>query len=387
MRKLILIPALFCLLSATAQDLNWNTASYTTGSLSANLGSTGNPASVITLNVTGNTNRLDANFPVKYAANPSGNANDCAANCAIRSSVTFTSLSETVVYTFSFSPAVTGLSFRIYDIDGTDASSGDQAIVTAANGSAAQNITMTTTSGPSISGSGTATATARGTQGNTTDDFINVSITSGVTRVSVIYSNNPNNGSAGNRSFSIGNMSWSGVLPVKWISFSGQLNSSGSVALKWITANEINALKYTVEKSKDGQHFTDIGEQPASGNSNTSSYYFTDMTPGAGNTFYRVRQTDIDAKFDYSGIVIIRPKNGLQKEFVFPNPAGDYLNISLPGNVQLKQVKVYDATGRVVIDAGNVSNRLDISRLDNGLYSLRAENSLGELFRCSFIKQ
>jgi len=208
--------ALLCTSSCFSQDLNWNTVSYTTGSLSTNFGSIGNPATTVSLNVTGNSNRINGGFPIKYAANPSGTANDCAVNCALRSSVTFVASGEFVAYTFTFSPAVTGLSFRIYDIDGTDAASGDQATVTSVNGSTGQNITMTTPSGPTITGSGTTTAIARGTQGNTTDDFADVSIISGVTSLTVSYANNPNNPTAGNRSFSIGNFSWSGV-------FAGQL--------------------------------------------------------------------------------------------------------------------------------------------------------------------
>ena len=127
------------------------------------------------------------------------------------------------------------------------------ATVTAVNGSTGQNITMSTPSGPTITGSGTTTAIARGTQGNTTDDFADVSIISGVTSLTVSYANNPNNPTAGNRSFSIGNFSWSGVLPVKWVSFTGNRQSNGSVLLKWATTSETAVLKYIVERSKDGQ--------------------------------------------------------------------------------------------------------------------------------------
>lgn len=387
MRKVFTLVQLLCFFFASAQDLNWNTVSYTTGSLSANFGLIGSPASTVTFTVTGNTNRIDANYPVKYIANPSGSANDCAVNCAVRSSVTFTTLSESVVYEFNFSPAVTGLSFRIYDIDGTNASSGDRAIVTAVNGTTAQNITMTTSSGPTITGSGTTSATATGTQGNTTDDFINVSIISGVTRLSVAYSNNPNNGSPGNRSFSIGNMSWSGVLPVKWVSFTGRKQINGSVLLNWVTASETNADKYIIEKSMDGQRFNPVSELPATGRNNINYYSFNDAGPIAGTVLYRIKQIDFDGKYDYSGIVMIKQQAGLQKSLVFPNPATDMLTITLPGNVQLKNVKVFDVNGRLVMDAVNTSNLLNIKRLSKGLYSLQAENTSGEIFSSYFIKQ
>ena len=177
-----------------AQDLNWNTVTYTTGSLSTGFGSIGTPASTVSLNITGSTARIDAGFPTKYTANPPGSGDDCAVNCALRTRVTFVTIAETVVYTFTFSPAVSGLSFRIYDIDGTDAS-GDQANVTATGPSGAQNITMTNLNTPpsTITGSGTTSATATGTQGDTGDDQVQVSISGFVNTLTITYANNPAN--------------------------------------------------------------------------------------------------------------------------------------------------------------------------------------------------
>lgn len=373
-------------LYAFPQNLNWNSVSYTTGSLSANFGSIGSPASTVSLSITGNTSRIQAGFPVKYIADPAGTPNDCAVNCALRSSVTFVTPGESVVYTFSFSPAVSGLSFRIYDIDGTDASSGDQATV-----SSSKNITITCSGGsggscPTITGSGTTAATARGTQGNTTDDFSDVSITGAVSSVSVTYANNVNNPTAGNRSFSIGNMNWSGVLPVKWVSFSGKKQVNGSILLKWITENEVNTDKFTVERSKDGLHYTGLADQPALGGSNRNTYVFADAAPGNGNTFYRIKQSDLDGRFEYSNIVLIKENNAGNDPVLFPNPAGGFINLVLPGNVQLKQVQVADAAGRILIRSADGKNRLNVSRLTPGLYILLTEDSGGEVYRKTFIK-
>lgn len=388
MRSILSLVALLFFYTAFSQDLDWNSVSYTTGTLSTNFGSIGSPASTVSLNITGNTNRMNAGFPVKYKANPSGSANDCSVNCAVRSNITFATIPETVVYTFNFSPAVSGISFRIYDIDGTDASSGDQVVVTAKNVNSAQNITMTRPSGPTITGSGTTTASARGTQGNSTDDFIDVSITTGITQLVISFSDNPNNSTAGVRSFSIGNMSWSGVLlPVKWISFSGTRQNNGSVILNWATTSEVNALKYIIEKSSDGQSFNAVGEQSAQDGTGINNYTFTDTNPGSGNILYRLRQLDTDGKYDYSGTIMIKQKDILKNAFVFPSPAKDFIIISPYGNAQLKTVKVFDNLGRLVIHSRSTNNRLDISRLNNGLYSIHAENNSDEVFQGKFIKE
>jgi hypothetical protein len=389
MKKVLILSAIFWSSISSSQDLNWNTVSYTTGSLSANFGSIGSPASTVSMNITGNTNRIDAGFPVKYIANPPGSADDCSVNCALRSSVTFASLAETIIYTFSFSPAVSGLSFRIYDIDGTNASSGDQANVTASGPSGAEIITLTNLNTPAstITGSGTTSATVTGTQGNTGDHQTNVSISGFVSTLVIVYANNPANPAAGNRSFSIGNMDWTGVLPVRWISFSGRMQASGSVDLNWITETEINASHYEIERSKDGQNYTAIGQLAARGGGR-NTYLFTDASPGPGNSFYRIRQVDIGGRFEFSNIVLIRPgKNNGSGFTITPNPASQYILVSSAANVQISRLQLYDVTGRLLYESKTGMNRIDISSFRPGLYNVKIENKSGDIFTESFIKR
>jgi hypothetical protein len=388
MKKFLIGATFLCPLFSLSQDLNWNTVSYTTGSLSANFGSIGSPASTVSMNITGNTGRIDAGFPVKYIANPPGSIDDCAVNCALRSSVTFAAVSETIVYTFSFSPSVSGLTFRLYDIDGTNASSGDQANVTASGTSGAQIITMSNLNTPAstITGSGTTSATVTGTQGNTTDHQTQVTVSGFINTLTITYANNPANPSAGNRSFSIGNMSWAGVLPVRWVSFSGKQADNGSVELNWKTADELNTDKYIIERSKDGQAYTDAGEVNAV-NCSSCNYSFVDNNSGPGNTFYRIRQVDADGKQSYSNVLLIRKTDVRSSRIILsPNPANEILLITTTGNVQLKKIEFFSTTGQMVLQQKNGTNRIDISRLKPGIYQVRAENSAGEIFTESFLK-
>lgn len=388
MKKLIPLLAFLCPLLSVSQSLNWNSVSYTAGTLTHGFGAIGSPASTVSLAITGSTARIDPGFPVKFAADPPGTADDCVVNCAVRSSVTFTTLAQTVIYTFSFSPAVSGISFRIYDIDG-DNTSGDKATVTATGPSGAQNITMANLNTPSstIAGSGTTTASVTGTQGNTTDHQTSVSISGFVSTLVITYADNPANPSAGTRSFSIGNITWLGVLPVKWVSFTGKKINNGAVQLNWQTDNETNADKYSVERSKDGQNFVSIGDLAARGGNARNDYSFIDANPGNGNTIYRIRQLDLDGRYDFSSVVLIKQQSGLSGATLYPNPAINQLNLSLPGNVQLKQVKIFDGTGRLVVQANTQTGKLDISSLKPGLYYLRAENNSGEVYNERFTKQ
>lgn len=215
MKRFILVFALLAVITSYSQDLNWNTVTYNTGDLGTNFGTVGTPAANVTLNITGSTGVIDAGFPVKYTAVPAGNA--CVVDCALRSKVTFTSLAQSIIYTFTFNQGVCGLTFNIHDIDGDNIVGGDQAIVTADFLGASQNVTMTALDpsfpggSPTITGSGTSTASATGTQGNQTDDRVQVSVAGCITRVTIEYRNNPVNPSATGRSFSIGNLDWSAL--------------------------------------------------------------------------------------------------------------------------------------------------------------------------------
>ena len=385
--------ALYVLLSALlsgsvihSQDLNWNTAGYTTGNLSHYFGTIGSPASTVSMNISGNTNRISGSYPIIYTANPTGTADDCSVPCALRSSVTFTTTTETIIYTFTFSSAVSGLSFRIYDIDGDDASSGDQAAVTATGPGGAKNVTMTA-SAATITGSGTTTATARGTQGNTTDDFADINISTSVSSLVITYSNNPNNPSAGNRSFSIGNMSWSGVLPVKWIAFSGKTQNNGAVDLKWTVEDGTSSDYYIIERSKNGQVYFSAG-QVASASAGRNTYSFTDINPGSGNSFYRIKQVEKTGQYEFSNIVLIKEGKSNDPLFtVFPNPASDYIIVNAVRNAQISKLQVYDANGRMLYQSQNGKNRIETAMFKPGVYGIRIQDASGEIYTASFLKQ
>ena len=372
-------------LNLAAQDLDWNTVSYTAGSLSSNFGSIGNPAAFVSMNITGSTNRIDAGFPVKYMANPPGTGNDCAVNCALRSSVTFVALNESVIYTFTFNSAVTTLSFSLYDIDGSS-SSGDEATVTASGPSGAATITMTNLNTPqsTISGNGTTSCTVTGTQGNTTDHVTTVSISGSVNTLVITYRDNPANPSAGNRSFSIGNMNWSGVLPVKWVSFTGDRSNNIS-SLIWEVTEERNVERYEVQRSFDNRNFYTIGSVSFITTSNqVNKYTYTDQLHSSSNLFYRIVQFDLDGNLSFSPVLLLRAK--LQsRSFVYPNPATNVIKFHIP-NLQIDQVDIYDLSGARILLKRPLQNEVNVSSLTAGFYYVEVKMKNGQILNSSFFK-
>lgn len=97
-----------------------------------------------------------------------------------------------------------------------------------------------------------------------------------------------------------------GTLPIELIKFSGDyLNNY--IMISWTTASEINNDFYTIERSKDGKEFYSIGMVYGAGNSNKIlNYEFIDYNTSDETTYYRLKQTDFNGKFEYSKVIAVQ---------------------------------------------------------------------------------
>jgi len=122
------------------------------------------------------------------------------------------------------------------------------------------------------------------------------------------------------------------ALPIELIAFDAKVNGS-KVDLSWSTAAEINNDYFTLERSVDGRKFDNIGIVRGSGNTTTRrDYTFTDDSPLNGESYYRLRQTDYDGKFEvFDPKHISIKKNILEdsKLTVWPNPFSDHFEVEM----------------------------------------------------------
>jgi hypothetical protein len=382
--KIVLHSAiLVCIfIRSNAQDLNWNTVTYTAGSLNTNFGSIGNPGVSVSLNITGYTAGLAPGSPAKRIATPqAGTGTVCTQFCALRSAPTFSNpATQSLILTFTFSPAVSPLSFSLYDIDGTGGVI-DSARVTASGPTGAQTVTMANVNPATsiITGSGTTTAIVKGGTGNNTDAQTDVSILGFVSTLVVTF--------MGQGSFSTGNMFWANALPVKWVSFSGNKSNTGFVNLKWITESEDQCDHYLIERSKDGLQFQVIGTIASKG-ANRNNYYFTDNDPDQGNSYYRIAEVDIDGRIAYSKVILIKQNMEAEHNFtVSPNPSSDYIFLNSLENVQLKKIEIYNALGKNMYQSIQGNYRININFLSPGIYYLKVESINGKIFSAKFFKK
>jgi hypothetical protein len=119
------------------------------------------------------------------------------------------------------------------------------------------------------------------------------------------------------------------VLPVTLSLFDASIFNKNSAILKWRTESEINTNYFSIEKSDDGQHFSEVARVPAAGNSTSiRNYSYEDKGRGLVNTTadYRIVTVDIDGKKSLSTIKHLLFENDVKfiaKPFPSPVKAGN----------------------------------------------------------------
>jgi len=179
-----------------------------------------------------------------------------------------------------------------------------------------------------------------------------------------------------------------GTLPIFLSSFDAVLNGK-VVSLTWTSEIEINSDHYGVERSSDAVSWTTIGIVAAKGNTTSSVHYsFTDQAPNSGVNYYRLRMQDIDGKFKYSEVKVVRLAQVLGYN-LFPNPANNYLNISIgkdmPANGTLR---LFNLNGQLMqekrlINATGTTVSLQVNTYPAGVYMVRitSDNGTEQAFR------
>ena len=110
----------------------------------------------------------------------------------------------------------------------------------------------------------------------------------------------------------------------------------------------------------------------------------------AGNLRIKHDTIDIGAYEYQLGINNINDFITFSKDFVlYPNPATDYINISLSHNNQTNKFEIYDITGKLILSEKLISTltKIHITGLSKGLYFYRIKNNNKTIDTGKFIKQ
>lgn len=93
------------------------------------------------------------------------------------------------------------------------------------------------------------------------------------------------------------------------------------------TITEINNDYLTIVRSSDGRPFSELSKMKGCGNSSSiHKYYFTDLNPNEGNSYYRLKQTDFNGKSEVFSPMAVKARSkpkAANNISVYPNPYKD----------------------------------------------------------------
>ncbi len=158
------------------------------------------------------------------------------------------------------------------------------------------------------------------------------------------------------------------ALPVNLKLFTA-IKSNGNVQLKWIASNEINFLKYELERSADGSRFTTFKEVMAKGMLTEQQYESVDNSPLSGINYYRLKQMDKDGTYNYSRIVKVDMGRSITI-FIRPNPARREIHVQ--GCEYIRNMQLLDMSGRLIKEWKHpLKETVELGTNKSGIYQLR----------------
>jgi hypothetical protein len=181
-----------------------------------------------------------------------------------------------------------------------------------------------------------------------------------------------------------------GILQISWADFSAFLQNNHSVLLTWSINQQIDNAGFTIERSRDGETWENIGYQANGPGGNTLTYSFPDNSPNSGVNYYRIKATDINGTSSYSVIktVNIAGNNSVN---IWPIPAKGTIKIQvevIANGSASSNFRIISLSGQLVssglINTG--SNTVDVSSLSPGTYIVEVKLPNGETLYQKLLK-
>lgn len=186
--------------------------------------------------------------------------------------------------------------------------------------------------------------------------------------------------SASNCTYSINTWVLTSLLPVEYVSFTGDSEGKKNV-LKWTTASESSNVIFNLEHSKDGADFQTIYTINGKGNGSLTNYEAYDEDPYDDVTYYRLRQNE-KSETKYSNIISVNLKNKYDAVFnIHPNPTSNYISFDYytktNDNLLIEILSYTGCTAlktEYFIEEGKNNIAVPINNLPNGIYILKVSS-------------
>ena len=187
-----------------------------------------------------------------------------------------------------------------------------------------------------------------------------------------------------------------GALPIDLVSFAGKCENNFT-ELEFVVASQINNDYYTIERSVDGNEWSEIGLIEGEGSTSTQMMYkWTDENPFNGVSYYRLTQTDYDGTSEIFDPIVVSCETSVKGYSVYPNPANEVLNIDLElENYQGNdiEIEIMDINGRIVQSQSTDLHRgfnhleVDISEFPSGVYMINFSGTKNYIKESRIVKQ
>ena len=188
--------------------------------------------------------------------------------------------------------------------------------------------------------------------------------TTGTTAAGTVVTSAPVSLWAATSPFSLSSSSGNNPLPITLLRFNA-VPGNKQVFISWATANEKNSDHFELERSQNGIDFTLLTKLNGAGNSNTLlNYSWIDTDPLNGNSYYRLKDVDIDGDFTFSEVKSVhfdakQSTSSLSAFMIYPNPSnGNYINLKMNEelmhhNSEILSLELYDMHGQKVYSSYN----------------------------------
>lgn len=166
-------------------------------------------------------------------------------------------------------------------------------------------------------------------------------------------------------------------IPVELTSFSANVSNS-TVTLSWTTATETNNYGFEIERKSADESWTKIGFVPGTGTTTEQqSYSFVDDGLLTQSYTYRLKQLDLDGRYEYSTEIEVSlnpAEYALEQNYPNPFNPATTIKFSIPQASKV-QLVIYNQLGEKVaelvnkeLDAGYHIYNFNASELASGVY-------------------
>lgn len=218
-------------------------------------------------------------------------------------------------------------------------------------------------------------STTAGTLGNVTDNnngTYTVTLTSGSSPATANVSFLIN----GTTAVTTTQVTFTATLPLSW----GNVNAyrqNKKIMISWVTMQEQNVSHFELERSIDGVNWqTAIANIPSKNELSVNRYEQTD-TYTTEKVFYRIKQFNMDAHYNYSPVILVLAEKSLDKIVLYPDPIGSIFRLTNINPDKIKQISLLNMNGTLLKSWRNFQSYFDVQHITPGMYVLRIETTDG----------